>query len=279
MTHTYAQTLAAQLASAEIAPVQVSRGSSPVVLGLPHTGTWLPPEVRQALNRRGLVLADTDWHVEALYEGLLPQATVVRCQVHRYAIDVNRDPEGESLYPGQNTTGLCPETDFDGKPIYREGMAPDADAVARRRAAVHAPYHAAMRAEMERVRGLHGHAILFDCHSIRSQIPYLFAGRLPDFNVGTNGGVTCAPEIEGAVMRICESARPYASVLNGRFKGGWTTRAYGRPSEGWHAIQLELAQRTYMAESPPWRYEPAKAVRLRRYLRNILETLAAWRPA
>ena len=259
--------------------LEITQGQGPVILGLPHTGTDLPPEVRARLNARGQAIPDTDWHIHTLYDGLLPDVTTVRMRVHRYAIDVNRDPTGASLYPGQNTTGLCPLTDFDGKPIYREGGAPDADEIERRREMWHAPYHAALQAEMERVHARHGHAILYDCHSIRGRIPHLFDGMLPDFNIGTNDGQSCAAGIADPVVGICANAPPFRSVLNGRFKGGWTTRHYGRPEQGWHAIQMELAQRTYMVEAPPWDYAPNKAQRLRPYLAKILKALSDWNPA
>jgi formiminoglutamase len=150
--------------------------------------------------------------------------------------------------------------------------------VERRRAEYHAPYHAALAAELERLKAKHGFALLYDCHSIRSLIPYLFEGTLPDFNIGTNSGATCAPAIETAVRRICEAAPGYTTVLNGRFKGGWTTRHYGRPNEGQHAIQMELAQSTYMDEAPPWEYDADRAPRLRVHLKDILKTLSDWRP-
>lgn len=258
--------------------VEITQGDSPVILGLPHTGTGIPPDCLSRLNERGRAMADTDWHIHTLYAGLLEGATTVRTTIHRYVIDANRDPSGASLYPGQNTTGLCPQTDFDGKPIYLAGQSPDAAETERRRAAYHAPYHAALAAELMRVRSIHGHAILYDCHSIRSQIPYLFSGTLPDFNIGTNSGASCAPGIETAVANICAAAPGYTSITNGRFKGGWTTRRYGRPAEGLHTIQMELAQSTYMAEAPPWAYDAARANRLRAHLETILTTLAHWSP-
>jgi formiminoglutamase len=258
--------------------LEITRGDSPVVLGLPHTGTELPDGIGDALNDRGRAIADTDWHIHDLYEGLLVGVTSVRTHIHRYAIDVNRDPSGESLYPGQNTTGLCPATDFDGRPIYREGHSPDAAEVEQRRQAFHAPYHAALLAELERVKATHGFAVLYDCHSIRSRIPFLFDGTLPDFNIGTNNRTTCDPSIETAVLDRCKAAEGYSTVLNGRFKGGWTTRHYGRPEDGVHAIQMELAQSTYMEEHPPWSYEAGKARKLRGHLARILETLTHWRP-
>lgn len=258
--------------------IEVARGEGPLVLGLPHTGVYVPPEIVARLNETGRALADTDWHIERLYAGLIDGVTTVRTRVHRYVIDVNRAPGGESLYPGQNTTGLVPLTDFDGGPIWREGEAPDAEETETRRAAYHAPYHAALAAEMARVRARHGFAILYDCHSIRSRIPFLFDGTLPDLNIGTNGGATCAPGIAAAVGEAC-AASGYSSVTDGRFKGGWTTRHYGRPGEGLHAIQMELAQSTYLAaEAPPWAYDKTRAARLRATLRAILETLSDWRP-
>ncbi|WP_299828429.1 N-formylglutamate deformylase [uncultured Roseobacter sp.] len=258
-------------------PVTVIRGDAPIVLGLPHAGTHVPPEIAQTLNETGKALADTDWHVDALYSGLLPQVTVVRAEFHRYVIDANRDPEGHSLYPGQNTTTLVPLTDFDGRGIW---TTPPTDTdVADRRVAFHTPYHAALMSEMKRLRQKHGAVILFDCHSIRSRIPFLFDGVLPDFNIGTDNGKTCAPQIAQAVQDICRAAPGYSTVVNGRFKGGWTTRHYGRPAEGVHAIQMELAQSTYLTdEAAPWTVDPAKAAQLRHHLTHILTTLAALVP-
>lgn len=258
--------------------VEVTRGDSALVLGLPHTGTYVPDDMAEGLNAIGQGVADTDWHIHELYAGLVPGVTTIRTRIHRYVIDVNRDPSGESLYPGQNTTGLCPLTDFDGQAIWRDGRAPDAAETERRRMAYHAPYHAAMQAELERVKARHGFAVLYDCHSIRSEIPFLFDGRLPDFNIGSNGGQSCDPALEAAVVGICAGAAGLTSVLNGRFKGGWTTRHYGRPAEGLHAIQMELAQATYMQERPPWSYDAEKAHALRAHLQDILETLSRWRP-
>lgn len=249
-------------------PVEVIRGDSPVVLGMPHCGTHVPRDIRARLNDRGRALADTDWNIHKLYEGLLPGATVVRATFHRYVIDANRDPSGASLYPGRNTTGLVPLTDFDGRGIWQTPPS-EADIVARR-AAFHAPYHATLEAELNRVQAAHGVAVLYDCHSIRSHIPYLFDGTLPDFNIGTNGGTTCAPAIAAAVAALCRAADGFGTVVDGRFKGGWTTRHYGRPGEGRHAIQMELAQSTYMAEAPPWPYLPERAEAIRPHLQNIL---------
>lgn len=258
-------------------PVTVTRGQSPIVLGIPHAGTEVPADIARDLNGTGSALADTDWHVDQLYEGLLPEATVVRANFHRYVIDANRDPAGVSLYPGQNTTTLVPLTDFDGQPIWT--TPPAEQVIAARRATFHAAYHAAVQTELERVRGMHGAAILFDCHSIRSRIPFLFDGILPDFNIGTADGNTCAPVIAQTVADICRAAPGYSTVVNGRFKGGWTTRHYGRPSTGIHAIQMELAQATYLTdEAAHWSFDAAKAARLRHHLTHMLATLAGLAP-
>ncbi|MGA0616576.1 N-formylglutamate deformylase [Paracoccus sp. KR1-242] len=257
-------------------PVEIHEGEGPVILGLPHTGTWLPEDVRARLNPRGQVLADTDWHIERLYDGLLPGVTTVRASFHRYVIDANRGPDDASLYPGQNTTGLVPVTDFDGDPIWTEE--PTAEEIADRKARFHAPYHAALDAQIQRVRARHGVAILYDCHSIRSHIPFLFEGTLPDFNIGTNSGAACDPRIEKSVFDTC-AATGRTHVLNGRFKGGWTTRHYGQPGTGVHAIQMELAQSSHLAtETPPFAYDEAKAEVLRVTLKAVLERLAALAP-
>lgn len=252
------------------------QGTSPVILAFPHTGTDVPADIRERLNDNGRILADTDWHIERLYDGLLPDVTTVRATFHRYVIDANRDPAGVSLYPGQNTTGLVPETDFDGKPIWKDGAAPTEADIAFRLANFHAPYHAALAAEIARVKAIHGVAILYDCHSIRSLIPFLFEGRLPDFNVGTDMGRTCDRAIETATFEACANAEGYTSILNGRFKGGWTTRHYGRPQTGVHAIQMELAQTSHLStEAPPFAYDEEKAARLRIPLKDILNRIEA----
>ena len=258
----------------------VFSGDGPVILGVPHAGTHVPDAVLTSLNHQGLLLADTDWHMDRLYADLLPRATMVRANFHRYVVDANRDPSGVSLYPGQNTTGLCPTTDFDGRPIYEAGEEPDAVEIEERRLAWHAPYHMALEAEIKRVKAIHGVAILYDCHSIRSEIPFLFEGRLPDFNIGDNQGASCAAIVRAALEDVASSASAYSSVVNGRFKGGWTTRHYGRPADGVHAIQMELSQRTHLeSEEPPFRYSEQKAAKLRIELSQILNKLEEIAPS
>lgn len=254
--------------------IEIIRGDSPLILGLPHTGTFVPPEIFKRLNDTGKKLADTDWHVHQLYEGLLDNVTSVRALFHRYVIDANRDPSGKSLYPGQNTTDLCPTTDFDNIDIYRAGQIPSSEEIEERRKKFHLVYHNALSAEIERTIIKHGFAILYDCHSIRSHIPNLFAGKLPDFNIGTFDGQSCASIVAETVIGECAKAKNYSHVLNGRFKGGWTTRHYGNPDLAVHAIQMELTQSSYMLETDPWSYLPRKAEKIRPHLRSILRALS-----
>ena len=254
-------------------PVEVLRGNSPIVLGQPHSGTFMPNEVGDALNEQARQLLDTDWRIPELYEGLVEGATIVRASFSRYVIDANRPPNGASLYPGQNTTGLVPMQDFDGRGIWR--AEPDAVEIARRLEQFHRPYHTALTQELERARSVHGFALLYDCHSIRSTAPYLFEGTLPDLNIGTNSGAACAPGIEQAVARVCY-ASDFSAVLNGRFKGGWTTRHYGRPATGVHAIQMEIAQNAYLeSEAPPFAISPEKSERLRAVLAGVFAAITA----
>jgi formiminoglutamase len=253
----------------------IKRGDSPIVLAQPHGGTDVPLTIWDRFNTVGQALADTDWHINRLYDGLLENASVIQTPVHRYVIDANRDPAGVSLYPGQNTTTLCPLTDFDGRPIFRDGQEPSNDEVEERRASFHAPYHEAIAEELERVRQKFGIAVLYDCHSIRSNIPFLFEGELPVFNIGSNVGQTCAPMIEQITVEACRADVNVETVVNARFKGGWTTRHYGQPETGIHAIQMETAQRAYMFEQSPWAYAPERANKTRAILKSILTQLEA----
>lgn len=251
----------------------VVAGASPLLLAQPHGGIDIPENIWSRLNRHGQARADTDWHIGRLYRELVSDATVVSTPLHRYVIDANRDPADASLYPGQNTTSLCPTTSFDGTGIYRDGQAPSADEIESRQRKYHQPYHDALSEQLERIHARHGYAILYDCHSIRSVVPYLFDGKLPDFNIGSNSGRSCDPAVEAAVGKACDQASDYSSVRNGRFKGGWTTRHYGIPQRGFHAIQMELAQCNYMLEQAPWTYLDDTAEKLRAILSRILENL------
>ena len=249
--------------------LHVARSDAPLILAFPHGGTGLAGFDADFISpwwaRR-----DADWHIRALYQGLA-EATCVWTDISRSVIDCNRDPSGVSLYPGMATTGLCPVETFDGEPLYREGRAPD---VAARRDAWFAPYHAALAGEIARLRAIHPRVVVYDCHSIRSHVPRLFDGALPVFNIGTNDGATCDPALAEAVVAACEGQ---SHVLNGRFKGGWTTRHYGAPARGIHAIQMELAMRAYLDEPdalteanwPPV-YDPTRAAPARAQLAQIL---------
>ena len=255
--------------------LQVRRGEAPLVVSFPHTGTDIPPEIEARLASAWIGRKDADWWVERLYDFAADLgATTVRTAISRTVIDVNRDPSGASLYPGQTTTELCPTTTFDGEPLYRPGGEPDAAEIARRRDAWFAPYHAALRAELDRLRARHGKVVLYEAHSIRSRVPRLFDGELPNFNLGTYSGASCDPALTAAVEAACD-ASGFSRVTDGRFKGGWTTRHYGQPGAGVHAIQMELACRGYMADPAdadtwPTPYDPARAAPMRAALTDVL---------
>ena len=227
--------------------LDIHRGDAPLVVSFPHTGTDIPPELADGFTSLWLARKDADWWIDQLYAFAADLgATTVRTRISRSVIDVNRDPSGASLYPGQTTTELCPTTTFDGEALYR-GTTPGQAEIDRRKAAWFTPYHDALAAELARLRAAHGKVVLYDAHSILSIVPRLFEGVLPQFNIGTNFGVTCAPELAEAVVAIA-AASGHSHVLDGRFRGGWTTRHYGRPEQGVHAIQMELAMRGYLTE-------------------------------
>jgi N-formylglutamate deformylase len=252
-------------------------GASPLVMSFPHVGTGLPGEVEAMLSARGRQLEDTDWHVHRLYGFARDTgASWIEAQLSRYVIDLNRPPGDEALYPGQASTGLCPALSFDGAALYRAAP-PDAREIERRRLTYWAPYHATLQALLEAARRRHGFAVLLDAHSIRSEVPRLFAGRLPDINVGTNDGRSCDPRLSASVMDALGAQRSFSHVLNGRFKGGYITRHYGDPAGGVHALQIELAQCGYMDETGR-NFEPARAAPLTSTLRSVIDCLHAFRP-
>ncbi|WP_297370969.1 N-formylglutamate deformylase [Acidocella sp.] len=223
------------------------QGTTPLIISIPHAGVEIPAAFAGLFRADWLARRDADWHIPALY-GFARElgASVISARVSRSVIDLNRDPEGGSLYPGQATTGLCPVETFDGEPLY-DGAGPDAAETARRVAEYFWPYHQALSAEIARVKAAHGFAVLYDAHSIRSRIPRLFAGELPHFNIGTHDGRACPPAMTAKVAEIC-AASGFSFVVNGRFKGGWITRHYGQPEARVYALQMELAMRGYMDE-------------------------------
>jgi N-formylglutamate deformylase len=256
-------------------------GRVPVLVGMPHVGTWLPPEIADAMTPAGRAVPDTDWWIDRLYDftGELGCHRLIATH-SRYVVDLNRPPDGKSLYPGASNTELVPTSTFRDEPIWLPGREPDAAEVATRIARHWRPYHDKLAEELAAIRGRHGVAVLFDAHSIASELPRFFAGRLPDINLGTADGTAADPELASALLAIATRAEGYSAVLNGRFKGGYVTRHYGRPADGIHAVQLELSFATYLDEAPPWRWRPDAAARVvERALRPILEHLVDWASA
>ncbi len=256
----------------------VHAGSAPLLLCMPHTGTDIPPELEPRFVSPWLARKDTDWWIDRLYAFAAELgASLVRTALSRSVIDANRDPTGASLYPGQATTELCPTTTFDGEPLYRDGAAPAAAEIAQRRQAYFEPYHRAVSDELARLRALHPCVVVYDCHSIRSQVPRLFPGTLPHFNLGTFSGASCARELTHGLEGVCD-ASGFSRVSNGRFKGGYTTRHYGQPAQGIHAIQMELACRGYLEEAAepgedtwPTPWDGSRAAPMREVLERLLE--------
>ena len=251
-------------------------GSSPLLVSIPHVGTHVPPVLAADMTPAGLEVPDTDWHVDLLYNFLDDLgASVLQATHSRYVIDLNRTPTGEALYPGARNTELCPSSRFDDQPIYQPGRAPDAASINERRTRYWQPYHDRLDVELSAIKARHGYALLFDAHSIRSVVPRFFEGRLWDINIGTGDGVAASPAISDAVMEAAKKASPYTSVLNGRFKGGYITRCYGRPMDNVEAVQIELAQITYMNEDPPFDLREDRAAGIRPALRAILDAYLA----
>ncbi len=255
-------------------------GRVPVLVDIPHAGTHLPSGIAGRLTDAARALPDTDWHVDRLYDFAAASGCAVLVATHsRYVVDLNRDPSGRALYPGATNTGVCPTETFAGDALYRPGRAPDAAEIEARIARYWRPYHARLAGILEDMRARFGVAVLFDAHSIRAEVPRLFEGRLPDLNLGTADGRSADRDLEGRILEILESAEGCTSVLNGRFKGGYITRHYGRPADGVHALQLEMAQSVYMEEAPPFRYREDLAARIRPTLERAIAELIRWAEA
>jgi N-formylglutamate deformylase len=259
---------------------ELDRGDSPLVIDVPHAGTYIPDALRARMTPAARALPDTDWHVEKLYTFARSTGATVLCATHsRYVVDLNRDPGGVALYPGADNTELCPTRTFANDFVYLDGQLPDATEISARRATFFAPYHVVLARELARVRARHGYAILLDGHSIAAEVPRFFTGRLPDLNLGTADGASCDPALQQLAAGILAGSVEFSHVLNGRFKGGYVTRQYGRPADGVHALQLEMAQDAYMEQGAPYAWDPERAGRLTRLLERLVVSLAEWRPA
>lgn len=247
------------------------RGTAPLLVSLPHDGSHIPDELAARMVPSARRAPDTDWHVSVLYDFAKELgASIIVPRHSRYVVDLNRPPDDTSLYPGQNTTGLCPIVQFTGEPVYLEGQAPSEDEVLARVDHYWRPYHEALRGEIERLRAMHGRVVLWEGHSIRgSDLPFLFEGRLPDLNLGTSGGASCSPALQQRLEAVLEGQIDYDHVVNGRFKGGYITRHYADPAAGIEAVQLEVSQRNYMDEAS-FAYDAGKAAMLQAVIRRLL---------
>ena len=247
------------------------RGSAPLLISCPHDGSEIPADLLARLTPDARRAPDTDWHVARLYDFARELgASLLQPRYSRYAIDLNRPPDDVSLYPGQNTTGLAPSVQFTGAPVYLEGHEPSGDEIGARVQRYWQPYHTALQDELARLKAQHGRVVLWEAHSIRSVVPFLFEGRLPDFNLGTAGGTSCSPALQQRLEGVLGAQSDFTWVVNGRFKGGYITRQYGRPADGIEAVQLELAQCNYMDEDS-FEYMPERAERLQGVLRRLLD--------
>jgi N-formylglutamate deformylase len=257
---------------------QLTQGRLPLLISIPHLGTHIPQGLTAKMTPEATHLVDTDWHLDRLYDFASGMgASIIQAHYSRYVIDLNRPPTGESLYPGQTTTGLCPTETFRGEPLYMAGNEPDTTEIDRRREVYWQPYHDALAAELSRLRQVHGQVLLWDAHSIASVLPRLFEDKLPDLNFGTANGASCGSQVLQAALQ-CLGGEPFTQVVNGRFKGGYITRHYGQPSQRIHAIQLELCQCLYMNESEPFDYLPDRAKTLRPALKRMLRATVAALP-
>lgn len=251
-------------------------GTAPLLVSMPHVGTQLPGCLQGRLSPACVPLGDTDWHLPRLYDFVQELgASVLVGRYTRFAVDLNRPPDDTPLYTSA-TTGLHPDILFDGSPAFNEGQGLTKEERAGFLAEIWQPYHACIADELARIRARHGYAIIFDAHSIAGEIPRLFEGSLPDFNLGTADGKSADPALTARLAAVLREAPQYRLAVNGRFKGGYITRHYGRPEENVHAVQLEIAQRTYMREEIPYQYLPELAAEVRPVLRRFVRALLEW---
>lgn len=253
------------------------KGTRPLLISMPHVGTHIPPALATRLTDEARTVPDTDWHLDQLYAFAKAMGASILAATHsRYVVDLNRPPDNENLYPGQDTTGLCPIDTFTKQPLYAAGDVPDDAEIQQRVQDVWHPYHNALTEELARLKAEHGQVALWEAHSIHSQLPRFFEGKLPDFNLGSANGASCDQALAEQLLAIAKQAEGFTSVLNGRFKGGYITRQYGQPDNGVQAIQLELALSAYMEEDPPFAYEPQRASRVQPHLQALLEAMLAY---
>lgn len=252
------------------------QGTSPLLISLPHDGSFIPNDLAERMHPFARRSPDTDWHVGRLYGPLAEAlgASLLKPIASRYVIDLNRPADGHALYPGQKETGLVSTVGFDGEPLYREGEAPEAAEVQQRINDYWRPYHHALAQEIARLLETHGRVVLWEGHSIRSRVPMLFDGPLPDFNLGTATGASCSASIQSRLQEALQAQQRFTFAVNGRFKGGYITRHYGGPDAGVHAIQLELSQVNYMDEGS-FRYDEEKAIHVQHLIRHLLQTALA----
>jgi N-formylglutamate deformylase len=252
-------------------------GTIPLLLSMPHVGTDIPDEVAGTLAPCARALADTDWHLAQLYDFAdAIGASTLAARWSRYVVDLNRPPEDTNLYPGLDTTGLCPVDTFGRESLYLPGKEPNTPEVERRLQRYWRPYHDQLRAELDRLLALHGRVLLWDAHSIASYVPRFFDGRLPDLNFGTAEGKSCAPALQDAVVQAAREYGGFSIAVNGRFKGGYITRHYGQPQRNVHAIQLEMCQCLYMDEAPPFAWRQAAAAEVQPLLAKMLGVALEW---
>lgn len=253
----------------------LTQGNSPLMISIPHAGTFIPDAMKNRMSAEVLRLPDTDWHIPLLYDFAADMgATIISANYSRYVIDLNRPPDNTALYPGQTKVSLCPDETFEGRQIYQTGAEPDEQEIAQRLETFWTPYHDELRRQMTRLKKQHGYAILYDAHSIKAELPRLFDGRLPDMNLGTAKGTSCAPAMEQAAFKAAQGSL-YSSVLNGRFIGGYITRHYGDPANDAHALQMELARENYMDEDD-LSFRADRAQNLQTALKPVLQSILDW---
>jgi len=254
------------------------QGQIPLLISMPHVGTEIPAHIAAQLNPVAEIKADTDWHLPLLYNMLDELgASCIHARYSRYVIDLNRPSDDKNLYPGQDTTGLCPLDTFAKQALYRNGIGPNAEEVQNRIQDYWQPYHQQLQAELARLVEVHGIAILWDAHSIASQVPRFFTGRLPDLNFGTADQKSCDASLQNALANVMQTgATSYTHVFNGRFKGGHITRHYGQPTQHIHAVQLEMSQCVYLDETQPFGYRPDLAEQVQPLLKNLLQACLHW---